>query len=214
MRKFDPSDDRKFSKSRSKNEYDLADDSKYSKSKSKKRHKTKKRQKRTKHDLSDSSSSNSDLSNESDYKRKRHNKKKISWKKDPIKLCVNLTANFPTTAYKPKIIKFKSDEDPLQRRIYFLTFIESIEMIFYQYKETSEILPDNPKNRRGGYYRVFKKAIGNLLHANIDVHSRRLISEFPGDGVKCISKLQSHCANMAFSEKVGIIEVSSKLHIK
>ena len=41
----------------------------------------------------------------------------------------------------------------------------------------------------------------NLLDENIDVHSRRLIAELPGDGVKCISKMQSHYANMTFSEK-------------
>ena len=39
------------------------------------------------------------------------------------------------------------------------------------------------------------------MHANIDVHSRRLIDEFPKDGIKCIEKFQSHCANMAFSDK-------------
>ena len=41
----------------------------------------------------------------------------------------------------------------------------------------------------------------NLLHANIDVHSRRLIAEFPRDGIKCIEKLQSHSANMTFADK-------------
>ena len=46
-----------------------------------------------------------------------------------------------------------------------------------------------------------KKAISNILHDNIDVHSRILIAELPGDEVKCIAKLQSHCANMTFSEK-------------
>ena len=46
-----------------------------------------------------------------------------------------------------------------------------------------------------------KKAIINLLHANIDAHSRRLIAEFPKDGIKCIEKLQSHCANLNFSDK-------------
>ena len=40
-----------------------------------------------------------------------------------------------------------------------------------------------------------------FLHANIDVHSRILIAEFPVDGIKCIGKLQSHCANMNFSGK-------------
>ena len=46
-----------------------------------------------------------------------------------------------------------------------------------------------------------KKAIRNLLHAKIDVHRRRLISEFPKDGIKCIEKLQSIYANMTFADK-------------
>ena len=50
-----------------------------------------------------------------------------------------------TTAYKSKIIRFKMDEDPLQCRIYFLTFIDSLDMIFSQYKETCEVLLDYPK---------------------------------------------------------------------
>ena len=37
------------------------------------------------------------------------------------------------------------DEDPLQRRIYFLTFIDSLYMIFSQYRETFEVLLDYPK---------------------------------------------------------------------
>ena len=42
------------------------------------------------------------------------------------------------------------------------------------------------------------------MHAKIDVHTRRLIVEFPKDGIKCIEKLKSHCANMTFAEKVNI----------
>ena len=40
------------------------------------------------------------------------------------------------------------DEDPLQRRIYFITFLESLEMVFSQYTETCEVPIDYPKNRR------------------------------------------------------------------
>ena len=50
-----------------------------------------------------------------------------------------------TTAYKSKIIRFKMDEDPLQCWIYFLTFIDSLDMIFSQYRETCEVLLDYPK---------------------------------------------------------------------
>ena len=39
------------------------------------------------------------------------------------------------------------------------------------------------------------------MHANIDVHRRRLIAEFPKYGIKCIEKLQSHSANMTFADK-------------
>ena len=93
------------------------------------------------------------------------------------------------------------DEDPLQSRIQFLTFIDSLDMIFSQYRETFEFLLDYPKT--GGYdvKDYAKKAIRNLLHANSDVHRRRFIDEFPIDGITCLEKLQSHCANMTFADK-------------
>ena len=94
------------------------------------------------------------------------------------------------------------DEDPLQRRIYFLVFIDSLYIIFSQYRETCEVLLDYPKI--GGHDVIedyAKKAIRKLLHANIDVQSRRFTAELPKDGVKCIENLQSHCANMNFADK-------------
>ena len=93
------------------------------------------------------------------------------------------------------------DEDPLQRRIYFLTFVDSLDMIFSQYRETCEVLLDYPKIGGDDVKDYAKQAIRNFLHANSDVHIRRLIAEFPKDGIKCIEKLQSHCANMTFSDK-------------
>ena len=132
-----------------------------------------------------SSSDDSDSSNDSHYRRKQLKDKKRQ-KKDPIRLCTTLTAKFLMTAYKSKIIRFKMDEDPLQRRIYFLTFINSLDMIFSQYRETCEVLLDYPKI--GGYdvNNYAKHAIINILHANSHVHSRILIAEFPKDGIKCI----------------------------
>ena len=84
------------------------------------------------------------------------------------------------TSYKSKSLKFKLDEDPLHRRIYFIAFMESTEMIFSQYKETCEVLPDDPKIGREDIKYYVKKAIRNILHGNIDVHSRRLICSIPG----------------------------------
>ena len=74
-------------------------------------------------------------------------------------------------------------------------------MIFSQHKETCEVLLYYSKIGGGDIKEFSKKAVRNLLHTNIDVHSRRLIAEFPGDGIKYIGKLQSNCANMNFSDK-------------
>ena len=46
------------------------------------------------------------------------------------------------------------------------------------------------------------KTIINLVHENIDVHSRRLIAEFPADGIRCIETLLSDCANMTFADNI------------
>ena len=55
---------------------------------------------------------------------------------------------------------------------------------------------------RGGNVKDYTKmAIRNLLRANSCVHSKILIDEFLEDGIKCMEKLQSHCANMTFADK-------------
>ena len=123
-----------------------------SEKKGKKRKDKKKRRKHRKDDSSDPSSSDgsddSDSSEDSHYRRRRRKKKKHR-KKDPIRLCATLTAKLLTTAFKSKMIRFKLDEDPLQRRIYFLTFIDSLNMVFSQYRETYEVLRDYPKLEGG-----------------------------------------------------------------
>ena len=149
-------------------------------------------------------SDDSDSSDDSQYRHKRRKKKKHR-KENAIKQCATLMGKLPTTAYNSKMIRFKMDEDPLQRRIYFLIFLEFLEMIFSQYTETCEVLLDYPKIGEDEIIEDdAKKAIRNILHANIDVHSRILIAEFPKDGIKCIEKLQSHCANMNFFRKIHV----------
>ena len=106
------------------------------------------------------------------------------------------------------------DEDPLQRWIYFLTFVESLEMIFSQYTETCEVVLDYPKIGGDVIKDYAKKAIRNILFAKIDVNIRILIDEFPIYEIKCIEKFQSHCANMTFLEKVDMTGIFNKSHIK
>ena len=59
-----------------------------------------------------------------------------------------------------------------------------------------------------------KKVINNIFNENIDVNSRRLIAEFPGDGVKCTEKVQSHCDKMNVSDKSRYDRIFNKSHIK
>ena len=75
-------------------------------------------------------------------------------------------------------------EDPLQRRICFLTFVDSPDMIFSQYTETCEVILDDPKIGGDDIEDYAKKFIRNILHAYIDVHRRILIDEFPINGIK------------------------------
>ena len=77
-------------------------------------------------------------------------------------------------------------------------------MILSQYTETCEAFIDYFKIGGDDIEYYAKNAIRNLLRANIDVPSSRLISKFPMDGIKCIETLQSHCVNTAFAEKVDM----------
>ena len=101
-----------------------------SRAKKKKSKKKKTRRKHRKDDSSDPSSSDDSYSSDDSHYRRKQLKNKKHRKTDPIKLCSTLTVKLLTTAYKSNIIRFKMDEDPLQRWIYFLTFVESLGMIF------------------------------------------------------------------------------------
>ena len=64
-------------------------------------------------------------------------------------------------------------------------------MIFSQYKETCEVLLDCPKIGGSDTIEDYsKRATRNIFHANIDVHSKIFIAEFPKYVIKCIEKLQ------------------------
>ena len=78
------------------------------------------------------------------------------------------------------------DEDLLQRWISLLVIVGSLEMISSQYTETCEVIIDYLEIGGGNIEYYSKKAIKNIFHTNIDVHSRRLISEFPMDVIQCI----------------------------
>ena len=81
-------------------------------------------------------------------------------------------------------------EDPLQCRLYLLTFLVSLEIIFSQYTETCEVFLYYPIIGGEDIEGFAINSIRNILHVNIDVHIIRLVAEFPAYGIKCIEKLQ------------------------
>ena len=100
-----------------------------SRAKKKKSIKKKNRRKHRKDDSSDPFLSEYPDSSDDSHSRCKRGKNKKHQKNDPINLCAALTAKLMMTAYKSNIIRFKMDEDPLKRQIYFLTFIDSLDII-------------------------------------------------------------------------------------
>ena len=154
----DPDPDQSSTNSSAK-KYNSSKNTNTSKSIKNKPDKKKKRRKYKKQDASDSFLNDSEYSDDSYYRRKQR-KNKSDRKKDPIKLCSRLTSKLLTATYKSKIIRFKLDEDPLQHRIYFLTFVESLEMICFRYKETCEVLLDYPEIGGDNIKEFAKKLLG------------------------------------------------------
>ena len=110
---------------------------------------------------------------------------------EPIKKCAKLTAKLLTAAYKSKVVKLKLYEDPVKRRVYFLSFMNSLKIVLSNVSEIRMLIMECPSIRGEELPNYSKNSTWNLLHAYIYVHSQRLIDECTGDGVQSISILQS-----------------------
>ena len=60
---------------------------------------------------------------------------------------MKLTANLLKADYKSNFGKFKFDEDPLQRRVYFLYLMNYLETVLSQFNETYMLQTDYPSTR-------------------------------------------------------------------
>ena len=95
----------------------------------------------------------SDSSDNEYYKQRWHTKKdknkcrsKIRFN-EPIKKYANLTAKILTAVYRWNIFKFILDEYPLQRRVYFLSFVNSLKIGLSPFSETFMFLMEYPSIR-------------------------------------------------------------------
>ena len=61
---------------------------------------------------------------------------------EPIKKCMNIISKIPTAAYKSKVIKLKLNEDPLHRRVYFLSFMNSLKIVLSSFSYIYTFLMD------------------------------------------------------------------------
>ena len=89
-----------------------------------------------------SSSDSSDSTDNEYYKRIRHAKNyknKLRSKtrfNDTIRKCAKLTSKLLKAVQKSRVIKFKLDDDPLQHRVYFISFTNSLKNYLSQFKDT------------------------------------------------------------------------------
>ena len=123
----------------------------------------------------------------------------------------NFNRKFLTTAYKSIIIRFLMDEVPLQRRIYFLTFIESLEMIFSHYTETCEVLLDYPKIGRDGVIEDdAKKAIRTICMQTLMYAAEY---EYYTEMTKSLIKANIECGKLC-NEKIrqAVIDLRAELN--
>ena len=148
--------------------------------------------------LSDSSSpESSDSSDDEYYKQRRYEKrdKNKLWSKmsfyEPIKNCAKLTAKLLTATYKSKIIRLKLDKEPLQHRVYLLSFMNSLKIVLSKFSEAYMLLMEYPFVGEEEIPDYNKNSTWNLLHAYIDAHSKILTNECPGYRVQYFSWFKS-----------------------
>ena len=134
-------------------------------------------------------------------------------KKDLIKLCARLTAKLLRTAYKSKIIDVKLDEDLLQRWIYFLTFVESLEMIFPQYKETCEVLLDYSKIGGENIKDVLNIPLELFLIPTLMYITENLLISSQEMEWNVLETFSHIVSTWILLTKVDMIELFNKLHI-
>ena len=77
-------------------------------------------------------------------KRKKNKCQSKNCSNCPIKHFAKLTTKILTALYKPKVIKFKLDEDPLQSRVYLLSIIDLLIIVLSQFKKAYMFIMDYP----------------------------------------------------------------------
>ena len=94
---------------------------------------------------------------------------------NPIKKRAKLTYKLLTDAQKLEVVMCKLDEDPLQHRVHFLSFMNALKIILSQLKETYMLIMEFLSIRREDLPDYSKNTTWNLLHTYIDAHSQILI---------------------------------------
>ena len=87
-------------------------------------------------------------------------------------------------------------------------------MIFSQYIETCEVMLYYPKIGGNDIEDYAKNSIRNLLHANIDAHSRRLIAELPMERKNALKNCNHIVQTRLFLTKVDMTGLFKRSHMK
>ena len=106
------------------------------------------------------------------------------------------------------------DEETIQRRIYFINFVESLEMIFSQYKETCEVLLDYQKIGGENIKDFVKNPLGMFFMPTLIYISEGWLLNSQEIEWNTLQNLSHIVPTWIFMTKVGITEFSIRSQIK
>ena len=105
----------------------------------------------------------------------KKNKNKLRSKthfSNPIKKCAKLTDKMLIAAYKSRLIIIKLDQNPLQQRVYFLSFVTSLKNIYQNIRKHTCYLCAIHLQERKIYQIVLKHPhITFFVHIQMDIEN-------------------------------------------
>ena len=151
---------------------------------------------KTKHQDDESSSSSSD---DSIYAHGEEEELPAHKKK---KLVAKILKKLLQDAKLQRLTSFKMNPEPLNRRIEFHEWVQSIKPLLHCYIHLQDILENYPKEIKTKDVSI----IGNevlyvFLRSYVDKSIKNMFDAFPNDGAACLDLLKRHCAQITPTDK-------------
>jgi hypothetical protein len=151
---------------------------------------------KTKHQDDESSSSSLD---DSIY---AHGEEEVLPANKKKKLVAKILKKLLQDAKLQRLTSFKMNPEPLNRRIEFHEWVQSIKPLLHCYIHLQDILENYPKEIKTKDVSI----IGNevlyvFLRSYVDKSIKNMFDAFPNDGAACLDLLKRHCAQITPTDK-------------